>query len=150
MKPSYEIVELYPKYGKKGEFIVFTAHVYFLIPPIEFDIRGYKVKYVVSEKNEVYDPTGLAYDFEDKKVARYPIFKLMGEEGEKLMENLKGDLEKAAAEKYAIFRFTENFPRNYKGYKNFLKEKNQNQRGQKKSKNYSEFKKKPMTKKKPF
>lgn len=118
----YEIVGLYPKYGRKGGFLVFSAHVYFL-PPLDLDVRGYKINFTTKKDSKIYDPTEISYDFESQEVGRYPVIKFLGDGHKEMLTSLYQDLIEEAELEYKTFSFTKSFPKNYKEYNNFLKTK---------------------------
>lgn len=119
---KFEIVGLYPRYGRKNNFMVFSGHVYFM-EPLNLDVRGFKITISKDKSNRVYDPMEMAYDYEDEQISRFPIFKFCGEENKTLMQEVFKSLEEEAEKEFLKFSFTENFPKNYNEYKKFLKVK---------------------------
>ena len=119
---KFEIVGVYPRYGRKNNFMVFSGHVYFM-EPLSLDVRGFKISICNGKPNRIYDPMEMAYDHEDEEICRFPVFKFCGEERENLMKEVYQSLEKEAEKEFFKFSFTENFPKNYNEYKKFLKVK---------------------------
>lgn len=114
--PEFEVVGLYPLYGLEGEKLICSAHIYII--DYDLDIRGFVVHYFVDKEAEVFVPTATAYDHEDGKPVRYPVFATNNKE---FHEKIKEELKKEAKECFKKFSFPKKFPRNYKQYINMGK-----------------------------
>ena len=75
MDDIFELVGVYPYY-RQGTGIYGTVHVF--IKGINLDLRGIEFIYTeTTGKTLILDPTLISWDYEDKKLVRFPVVKFM-------------------------------------------------------------------------
>lgn len=116
---KFEVVDLFPMYGKKGMFIHCTAHVYLI--DFQFDIRGWQVRYSKKKDALCYTmpPMGEAID-EDGNFCRYPLFSSMSKEYD-VHEHIEKALLEEAKKRLKTFKFPKDFPRCWGEYMKLLR-----------------------------
>ncbi len=122
MSIKFEIVELYPLYGQINHKLVFSGHVYLFADSFSFDLRGYTVHYYYLDKSKcrVYPPFQRNWDYEDKKIVKFPA---ASSTDQKFIDEINDALLDTAKLKFKSFVFEKTFPKNYAAYTKLFKKK---------------------------
>jgi hypothetical protein len=105
--PEFEIVGIYPLYGRRGRNLSMSGHVYII--DWDLDIRGFEIKTKVDGETRVLDPLLNSFDHESQERVTFPAVS-MGSKMYELQKAIQSELKKEGEKFFKTFDFPKLFP----------------------------------------